>query len=107
MGQKLRGVNHQRKPRGGQVSGERPHALNGLIKNRLRVYQLQDASDRHQLNAQGPLKPKIPQWSSEEPVCSWSREQQASPQTQTPASMRSLGCSEHLATFWRGLREEK
>lgn len=64
-------------------AGKGLHALPGLTKNRLQVDQLQDVSNRHQLNAQEPLKPKIPRWSSEEPLCSWSREQQASPKTQS------------------------
>lgn len=64
-------------------AGRGPHALTELTKNRLQVDQLQDVSNRHQLNAQEPLKPKIPRWSSEEPLCSWSREQQARPKTQS------------------------
>lgn len=62
-------------------AGRAPHSE--LTKNRPQVDQLQDVSNRHQLNAQEPLEPKIPRWSSEEPLCSWSREQQASPKTQS------------------------
>lgn len=90
MGQKLRRVNPQWKPKGGQVSREGA-PRSELTKNRLQVDQLQNASNRHQLNAQEPLKPKIPRRSSEEPLCSWSREQQASPKAQSSCLCEVIG----------------
>ena len=105
-GQTLRGANHRGKPRGGQVSGEGPPALNGLTKKRLWVYQQQDASDRHQLNNQEPLKPKIPGGVQKSQSAAGPESIRSVLRASHPASVRSLGCLEHLA-FWRGLGEEK
>ena len=61
MGRNSEGPITEESHEGGQVSGEEPPALNGLTKKRLRVYQRQDASDRHQLNNQDVSSQRFPE----------------------------------------------
>ena len=106
MGRNSEGPVTEESHGGGQGSGEGPPALNGLTKKRLRVYQRQDASDRHQLNNQEPLKPKIPGGVQKSQSAAGPESSRSVLRPSHQTSMRSLGCLEHLA-FWRGSGKEK
>lgn len=102
-GQKLRGADRQRKsPRGAQVSrAGAPHPPTGRTENRLRVYHLQDVSDRHQLDAQPPSSQPLPREGRRSHCAAGPEGSRLVLRAGRPACRQSVGLSEPRAILQR------
>lgn len=103
MGRNSEGPTASGSPRGEPKSAGQapPHPPTGRTENRLRVYHLQDVSDRHQLDAQPPSSQPLPREGRRSHCAAGPEGSRLVLRAGRPACRQSVGLSEPRAILQR------